>query len=284
MNGLLRSTAALLVTGTALGAAASQPRQSAGAADMNQRSAPLTIGETFAIASKVLNETRRLNIYLPPAYSEPTSVRLPVLYMADGGVAEDFLHIAGLVQVSVGNGTMRPFILVGIENTERRRDMTGPTENPEDRKIAPRVGGSAAFRRFIKDELKPAIHARYRTTAESAIVGESLAGLFVMETFFLDPEMFDTYIAFDPSLWWNNHQLVDSASQRLNVRPSLDKTVYVAFGSDSGLDTLTAQLAGVLRSHPSSTLRWHIVPMPEEKHATIYHPAALRAFRTLFKP
>jgi uncharacterized protein len=58
----------------------------------------------------------------------------------------------------------------------------------------------------------------------------------------------------------------------------------VAFGSDSGLDSLTAQLAGVLRSYPSSTLRWHIVPMPEEKHATIYHPAALRAFRTLFKP
>ena len=127
--------------------------------------------------------------------------------------------IAGLVQVSVGNCTMRPFILVGIENTERRQDMTGPTENPEDRKIAPRVGGSAAFRRFIKDELKPAIQ---------------MCGLFVMETFFLDPEVFDTYIAFDPSLWWNNHQLVDSASQRLNVRPSLDKTVYVAFGSDSG--------------------------------------------------
>ena len=61
----------------------------------------------------------------------------------DGGVAEDFLHVAGLVQVSVGNGTMRPFLLVGIENTERRRDMTGPTENENDRKIAPRVGGCA---------------------------------------------------------------------------------------------------------------------------------------------
>jgi hypothetical protein len=24
--------------------------------------------------------------------------------------------------------------------------------------------------------------------------------------------------------------------------------------------------------------------MPEESHATIYHPAALRAFRRLFKP
>lgn len=61
MNGLLRSTTALVVTGAALGAAASQPPQSAGAADVNQLSTPLTIGETFSIASKVLNEVRRLS-------------------------------------------------------------------------------------------------------------------------------------------------------------------------------------------------------------------------------
>lgn len=46
----------------------------------------------------------------------------------------------------VGNETMRPHLLVGIENTERRRDMTGPPENADDKKIAPRVGGSSAFR------------------------------------------------------------------------------------------------------------------------------------------
>ena len=82
--------------------------------------------------------------------------------MPDGGMAEDFLHVAGLLQVSVGNGTMRPFLLVGIENTERRRDMTGPTEIADDKKIAPRVGGSAAFRKFIRDELMPLVKQRYR--------------------------------------------------------------------------------------------------------------------------
>ncbi len=113
--------------------------------------------------------------------------------MPDGGMAEDFLHVAGLVQVSVGNGTMRPFLLVGIENTERRRDMTGSTENEEDKKIAPRVGGSAAFRRFLREELMPQVKERYRTTEETAIVGESLAGLFVVETFLLEPDLFDIY-------------------------------------------------------------------------------------------
>ena len=92
---------------------------------------------------------------MPPGYTESPDVRVPVLYMPDGGMAEDFLHVAGLVQVSTGNGTMRPFLLVGIENTQRRRDLTGPTEVEDDKKIAPRVGGSEAFRKFIRDELMP---------------------------------------------------------------------------------------------------------------------------------
>src|SRR5437764_12712507 len=146
-----------------------------------QKAAPLIIGETFTIDSNILGETRRINVYLPPGYVESRSARLPMLYMPDGGIGEDFLHVAGLVQVSVGNGTMRPFILVGIENTERRRDMTGPTENEQDKKIAPRVGGSAAFRAFIRRELMTQVKARYRTTDETAIVGEPLAGQFVAE-------------------------------------------------------------------------------------------------------
>ncbi len=124
---------------------------------------PLVIGDTFTLTSKVLGESRRINVYTPPGLADP-SAALPTLYMPDGGVSEDFLHVAGLVQIGAINGTMRPFRLVGIENTERRRDLTGPTENVEDKKIAPRVGGSAAFRKFLKDELMPVIRERYHTT------------------------------------------------------------------------------------------------------------------------
>src|SRR5690349_23301070 len=64
----------------------------------------------------------------------------------------------------------------------------------------PHVGGSAAFRRFFRDELMPTVERRYRTTSESSIIGESLAGLFIVETFLREPVVFDHYIAFDPSL------------------------------------------------------------------------------------
>jgi predicted alpha/beta superfamily hydrolase len=248
------------------------------------KAAPLVIGETFTIDSKILNETRRINVYAPPGYAESPGTRLPVLYMPDGGMAEDFLHVAGLVQVSVGNGTMRPFLLVGIENTERRRDMTGPTENENDKKIAPRVGGSEAFRKFIRDELMPQVKSRYRTTDETAIVGESLAGLFVVETFLVEPDLFDTYIAFDPSLWWNNQKLVNGAGERLAARPNLKKTLYFASSDDDLHGGATQRLADALGKNATPGIKWHYEKMADEKHSTIYHPAALRAFRSVFKP
>lgn len=244
---------------------------------------PLCIGETFTLASKVLGETRRLNVYLPPVYRDSATVRLPVLYMPDGGLAEDFLHVAGLVQVLVGNGTMRPFILVGIENTQRRRDLTGPTTNADDRKIAPRVGGSAAFRQFIRRELMPAVRQRYRTTAETALVGESLAGLFTVETLLLEPDLFDTYLAFDPSLWWSNGQLAQLATRQLPTYRGPAKTLYLATSSQ-GDTAATRRLAAALPAAAGRVITACYDPLPAETHATIYHPAALRGFRRVLQP
>ncbi|HYE57822.1 MAG TPA: alpha/beta hydrolase-fold protein [Rhodothermales bacterium] len=243
--------------------------------------APLVIGETFTLDSRVLSETRRINVYAPAAYTASDTLRLPVLYMPDGGLGEDFLHVAGLVQILSLNGTMRPFLLVGIENTERRRDLTGPTEVASDRQIAPRVGGSAAFRTFLRDELMPVIAATYRTTGERAIVGESLAGLFVVETLLLEPDLFDTYVAIDPSLWWNGGRLAAGALDRLRARPVAGKTLYLAESSQSEIAAATTRLAAALRD---VGLTMHHASLPAEQHHTVFHPAALAAFRTVFAP
>lgn len=244
----------------------------------------LCIGQTFTLPSKVLGETRRLNVYAPAGYAESSTMQLPVLYMPDGGLAEDFLHVAGLMQVLIGNGTMRPFLLVGIENTQRRRDLTGPTTNEEDKKIAPRVGGSAAFRQFIRTELMPAVRQRYRTTPETAIVGESLAGLFIVETLLLEPDLFDSYLAFDPSLWWNNGTLLAQSDKIIRAYNGPAKTLYLAASSQPDIAEETKQLAATLQTANKPNLTWYYTPLPAETHATIYHPAAIQAFRTVFKP
>ena len=245
--------------------------------------APLVVGQTFTLHSQVLGETRRLNVYVPAGYAESATQRLPVLYMPDGGLAEDFLHVAGLLQVLVADGSMRPFILVGIENTARRRDLTGPTTVAADLKIAPRVGGSAAFRQFMRQELMPEIQRRYRTTAETAIVGESLAGLFVVETLLLEPTLFTTYLAFDPSLWWNNGQLASRAPVLLQGYAGAPRRAYLATSSQ-GDTTATRQLSATLNREAARGLGGRYRAMPEETHQTVYHPAALWAFRLAFKP
>jgi predicted alpha/beta superfamily hydrolase len=239
--------------------------------------APLSIGDTWTIASTALGETRRINVYVPAGI--PAGTPLPVLVMPDGGMLEDFLHVAGLLQVGAGNGTVRPFLLVGIENTQRRRDLTGPTEIAKDRGIAPRVGGSQAYRTFIRTELMPEVERRYRVTQERAIVGESLAGLFVVETLALEPDLFDTYIAIDPSLWWNGGQL----AKRLSAHPPAAgrKTLYVAVSAD-GLPDVDAALKTSLGMAPG--LGFTYEAWPGETHATVYHPAALKAFRAVLKP
>lgn len=244
----------------------------------------LAIGDTFTIESAALGETRRINVYAPAGYADTDTLRLPVLYMPDGGIAEDFLHLAGLVQISSLNGTMRPFLLVGIENTERRRDLTGPTENEEDRQIAPRVGGSATFRTFLRDELMPAVEALYRTTGETAIVGESLAGLFVVESLLLEPDLFDTYIAIDPSLWWNDGQLAADAVALLRRGSVAGKTLYLAASGEPETAATAAELASALREGVPAGLEVHHAHLPAEEHHTVFHPAALAAFRTVFGP
>ena len=245
---------------------------------------PLVLGESLELKSKKLAETRRINVYLPEAYAADKLTSFPVMLMLDGGLAEDFLHIAGLMQVSVANGTMRPFILVGVENTVRRRDLTSPSDNALDKSDIPNAGGSARFRQFLVNELLPEIEQRYRTTQERALIGESLAGLFTLETLLHTPDAFQTYIALDPSLWWNDEKLTADFAAKLAAQPKLVKKLYIASSGQAGMEKVIQHFADMLNQTKPEGLQWTYEKYREETHATIYHPAALKAFRSLFAP
>lgn len=226
--------------------------------------------QTFSIASRHTDETRVINVYLPPGYDSTPGTAYPVLYMPDGGMQEDFPHVATTVDSLIRLGRIQPMLLVGVENTQRRRDMTGPTRFHEDSAIAPRVGGSAGFRAFFREELQPEIRRRYRVTGESAIVGESLAGLFIVEAFLLEPTLFDRSIALDPSLWWNGEALVDSAATFLARAGGRPRVLFLASSSQDGIREPTARLAAILGQGADSALAWTYRPRPDLTHGTIY--------------
>lgn len=274
-----RGLAALAMAGAVAGVAASV----AGCGHPpTPRSPGLAIGESFTLASRALGERRTINVFTPTVYGQAIAGPLPVLYMPDGGLDEDFLHVAGLVQVLVSNGTMRPFRLVGIPSTVRRRDLTPPSDQPDDRAIAPVVGGAAAYRRFVADELMPAIRARYATADEAAIIGESLAGLFVLDTLATEPGLFTDYIAIDPSVWWADHALVRGAPAWLAGATTHGARVFIATSNEPSMAADVDALAAAVAAAGDGDLR--LVRFADESHATIYHPAALVALRAVLAP
>lgn len=239
--------------------------------------------ETFTIQSVNLNELRTINVWLPTTYNSSLD-SFPVMYMADGGIIEeDFPHVANTIALLISQKQISPMILVGIQNTQRRRDLTEPTEVESDKKIAPVVGGSEQFRLFIKSELFPEIEKRYKTTSKKGILGESLSGLFVMETFFKEPEMFDYYIAFDPSLWWNNHTLVNHANTYLQKLPNKLITLWFAGSSAKDIYKYTRQLNRELNKANYSSLRFFYSDEPKEKHHTIFRATKEKALKWVFE-
>jgi predicted alpha/beta superfamily hydrolase len=243
--------------------------------------APLVVGETFHLDSKILGQRRVVNVYVPPGYRDGTQ-HYPVLYMPDGGLQEDFLHIMGIVDVSIKNEVIRPMLVVGVENIERRHDLVGPTTVATDRERAPHAGGADAFRGFLRDELKPYIAGHYRITGESAITGESLAGWFVLDTLVVEPELFDGYVAVSPSVWWNDQALVRSAAARFTAWTVGPRALFLATADETPTQDGVAILIEALRTQQPAGLTWHYLPLPDEHHNSIYPVAATQALRALF--
>lgn len=140
---------------------------------------------------------RHVDVWLPPGYDPQGADRYPVLYLHDGqnlfdpktsytgvpwGVDE---ALAGLAR----EGKVRPAIVVGIWNTARRVAEYMPQKaaairNTAQLKGMPRPSAddvvSDAYLKFLVQELKPFIDARYRTRpgpADTLVMGSSMGGL-----------------------------------------------------------------------------------------------------------
>ena len=171
----------------------------------------LTIGKSDVLFSKILNETRNINITLPEGYNDDPNAKYPVIYILDGGMEEDFIHLAGIVRFSSQSWVNRlpGSIVVGIENTNRRRDFTFAVTNTDfiekegfKKSSFPQYGGSQHYMDFLEKELQPYITKNYRVNEQKTVIGESLAGLMATEILAKRPQLFSNYIIISPSLWW----------------------------------------------------------------------------------
>ena len=248
-----------------------------GCAEKTAYNDPIPEHDSLTVTSSFVNEDRVINVWKPTIYNQLEN-KLPVLYMADGGIKEDFPHIANTLAKLIANKKIPPYILVGIENTERGRDLTGASTVKEHEEYnIPMSDGAKNFRAFITNELMPEINKRYRTTNKKGIIGESLSGLFVMETFFLKPEAFDFYIAMDPSLWWNANSLVNNSETLLNKLPTRKTKLWFAGSAAEDISKHTNQLADKLEKQNLNNLVWKYSDEPNEEHSTIFRATKEKA-------
>ena len=237
------------------------------------------IGDRITIHSKTLNQERIINVYLPEGYHPDSTVRYPVIYLLDGSKHEDFIHIAGIVQFGTYPwiNLLPKSILVGIENVDRKHDFTYPTTVKRDKKDFPTTGGSEKFIAFLKDELKPLIDVQYTTSDTSTIIGQSLGGLLATEILYKHPDLFDNYLIVSPSLWWDNHSLLD-----LDLKITQPKTIYLTVGKEGKvMERDPHTLRDRLNANSYINLSFEF--MDKQDHANILHLATYNGLGAIFK-
>ncbi|WP_294280060.1 alpha/beta hydrolase-fold protein [uncultured Chryseobacterium sp.] len=231
---------------------------------------PLTIGEIRTLKSKILNEDRTLNIYLPLNFNKAKSY--PVIYLLDGSLNEDFIHVTGLVQFFNQMYAMPETIVVGIANIDRKRDFTFQTDLKDLRQDYPTTGHSDKFISFLEKELKPYIGTQFKV-ADTYLFGQSLGGLLATEILLKKPELFNNYFIISPSLWWDDESLLKSADQWLAKIPDTKKFIYISVGKGEHPVMIkdAEDLYHVLKKAGKKNWTVEYKMMETDNHATILH-------------
>jgi predicted alpha/beta superfamily hydrolase len=197
---------------------------------------PIPRAISYHFASRVLGESRVIDVALPVGYERDTAARYPILVVLDGEFEQEIA--ASIARFYASMSQLPPLIVVGVRNTDRNHDFTptpvaGFTTPPE----VQRPGGAAAFLSFMSDELVPWIDHSYRTAPLRVLVGHSLGGLFALYTIAHRPELFTGFLIMEPSAWWNDGAEWRAAQASLGTPAARRARVMLVNTERMGVDT-----------------------------------------------
>ena len=248
---------------------------------------PITIGETIQIQSKVMGEERTILVSTPPGY-ERGSRHFPVLYMTDGGA--HLTHTRGTVDFLADNGLIPQMIIVGVNNTDRTRDLT-PThavitnEDGTERDF-PTSGGASKFLDFFSDELFPWVDENYRTMPYRVFSGHSFGGLFALNVFFTRPDMFPAVLAVSPSLRWDEELPLRQARLFFADRSEVEATLFVAMGNEeegAPRPNRLDRFEKALEEAEAEGFEWEVRRLPDETHGSVVLRAQYWGLQKVFE-
>lgn len=227
--------------------------------------------------SRFLPRTRDLIVYLPPGYEENAHSRYPVLYLQDGQNLFDgstsFIpgmdwHVKDTADQLIGQGAIRPLIIVGIYNTGKWR--LGEYTPSRDKKMG---GGKAdRYGQMLLEEIKPFVESQYRTLsgpANTGLGGSSLGGLLAIYLGLRFPQVFGKLAVLSPSVWWNRGWILNFASRvALPARPR----IWLDVGTKEGVRSAenVRRLCSVLVEkgwHEGGDLQFEVISGAEHNEA-----------------
>lgn len=228
-----------------------------------------------SLKSDILKQDRRLNIYLPEGY-DTAKTRFPVIYVLDGDWRDQ--HIVPTVRFLNQNEKMPLAIIVGVLNKNREHDFL-----PDSTKGAPTGGGAKNFLRFFSDELIPYIENNYKSETYRVLIGHSYGGLFTMFAMLEKPELFNAYIAMDPSFWYKNKMLLKQASEEFMKQMDWNRPLFISGRQGSGMDEMgISDMEKLLKNSAPKDLRWKVVPYPFEDHGSVVFKSVYDGLRYIF--
>ena len=219
----------------------------------SQTNFKVQIGEIDSLYSNVLQESREIYIQLPESFNPESDVKYPVAYILDGDVMLNALHT---VHSYYNGGFIPEMILVGISNAENRtRDLTtselyerrGQAYNQEN-------GGAEKFAQFIESELIPFIEDKYPVTNYRTLIGHSYGGLFTVNMLLNHTDIFENYLAIDPSMDWDEQKLLQESKEILSQNSFVGKSLFVSLGGQLHMADTDITIDNVMKDTTEFTL------------------------------
>lgn len=228
-----------------------------------------------SLQSEVLKQNRKLSIFLPEGY-ETKEARFPVIYVLDADGRDQ--HTVPTVRFLSLNNKMPKAIIVGVFNIDRNHDFL-----PDSSQSATSGGGADNFVQFFKKELIPYIDKNFKTESYNVLVGHSFGGVFVMHALLNDPDLFDAYVAIDPSFWYKNGMQVKSAQIEFLKTKNWNKTIFITGREGGGMkDMGITPMEKILKSSAPKGLTWKVVAYPNEDHGSIPFKSVYDGLRFIF--
>ncbi|QEM06911.1 hypothetical protein DIU31_026645 [Mucilaginibacter rubeus] len=219
-------------------------------------------GKRDSINSVILNEKRVIQVILPDGYKAGSATKYDVLYIIDDWnikLGRDIQHFI------FDEHTMPPMIIVGVLNVDRDRDFL-PTHNNGNKTS----GGADKFLKFFKEELIPYIDKTYPSDGDNTLFGHSFGGVFVTYALLNEPQLFNNYIAGDPSYWWDNGVMLKQVKEKLPSLAGKEKALYIGGREGRGMKEMKINaMDSLLKKDAPTGFEWVVKAYPAESHGTV---------------